>query len=280
MLVAGNAVAATTVSASNPCSGTPTTYNHVIVYIMENNSIKQSRHHMPFLDSLAAKCAYMTHEHAITHPSLPNYMALTGGSTFGITKNADPKTDAVDENSVFQQVPGWRTWAQGMGTNCHLVDSNNYVVHHNPAAYYLPIRSECKAWDVPLKGHLAVDLSGGGPTLGVVIPDNCNNAHFEPTCSGGSDREARLRIADNYLKARMQTILNSEAYHRGHTLVIITWDEGSGSNKVYTVLAGPSLNGQVITTESTHYSLLRLIEKIVGVSCLNNACTASKISLP
>ena len=39
----------------------------------------------PFINSLAAQFGQAQNYFAISHPSLPNYLALTGGRTFGIT---------------------------------------------------------------------------------------------------------------------------------------------------------------------------------------------------
>src|SRR6185312_1438704 len=41
----------------------------------------------PFINALARRYALVRSMYAITHPSLPNYLALTGGSPFGITSD-------------------------------------------------------------------------------------------------------------------------------------------------------------------------------------------------
>ncbi len=55
----------------------------------------------PFIAHLASTYALATNFYAITHPSLPNYLALIGGSTFGITTDTPyhlvPETNLVDQ---------------------------------------------------------------------------------------------------------------------------------------------------------------------------------------
>src|SRR6476646_2888580 len=79
---ARTAPAAPTQSAPcTPAAGAPT---HVLWWLLENHSYDQARGHMPYLDAKADACAVLTDDWAITHPSLPNYLALSGGSTFGV----------------------------------------------------------------------------------------------------------------------------------------------------------------------------------------------------
>ena len=48
----------------------------------EDNEI-MGRPAAPYLNALARQSAVAANYYAITHPSLPNYLALTGGSTLG-----------------------------------------------------------------------------------------------------------------------------------------------------------------------------------------------------
>lgn len=265
--------------ASKPCTGTPTSYNHIIVWMLENHSIDQTRGHMPYLDSLADQCGYFTKERAITHPSLPNYIAITSGAQHGIDTNRQPTAAGIPAKNIFSQVGAWQTWAQSMPTACRMKDKFPYEAHHNPALYYSDIRPTCPLRDVPIT-QLVSGLQGSVPKFSMVIPDNCNNGH-KGCGSAGTTTLGAAHQADDYLRAKLPDILNSPAYEAGHTLVVITWDEGGGGGQhVYTVMIGPSFQGQVYQARYDHYSLLQMFERVLGVPCLRNACTASKISLP
>jgi phosphatidylinositol-3-phosphatase len=73
-------------------------FDHIFVVIMENHSSTQiiGSADAPYINSLAARYGLAANYMAVAHPSLPNYLALTGGSTFGLT------TDCAD---CFQNAP-------------------------------------------------------------------------------------------------------------------------------------------------------------------------------
>jgi hypothetical protein len=96
-----------------------------------------------------------------------------------------------------------------MPENCSLTDSGDYVVHHNPAAYYTTIRSDCQSQDVPLAS--SPDISA---PFTFITPDNCHNMHSCPVSSG-----------DAWLATWLPTILTSRTYAAGDTVVFLTWDE-------------------------------------------------------
>lgn len=58
------------------------------------------RSQLPYLSSLATKYAYATNYTAITHPSLPNYLALAGGSTFGVKDDSPPASHKIPARSM------------------------------------------------------------------------------------------------------------------------------------------------------------------------------------
>ena len=75
---------------------TPPTTTHahltkVLTIVEENHSLQQMQTSMPFLSALATQYGYATGYTAVSHPSLPNYLALSGGSTFDITNDAAPQ---------------------------------------------------------------------------------------------------------------------------------------------------------------------------------------------
>ncbi|HSS93509.1 MAG TPA: alkaline phosphatase family protein, partial [Candidatus Dormibacteraeota bacterium] len=74
-------------------SGVPA--RHVFLIVMENKSHLEALTG-PFTASLAATYGVANDYHAVTHPSVPNYLALTSGSTWGINDDsyhALPKQD-------------------------------------------------------------------------------------------------------------------------------------------------------------------------------------------
>src|SRR5258706_5060211 len=75
-------------SSTEPWTQTPTApAPHVFVIVMENTSLVTALR-SPAIERLAAKYALATNYHAVSSPSLPNYLAMTSGSTWGITDDA------------------------------------------------------------------------------------------------------------------------------------------------------------------------------------------------
>src|SRR5437762_2237061 len=81
------------VKAPAACGRTPhkrPRIRHVIVIVMENKSRSSIIGHAPFITALAHRCGQARNYWAITHPSLPNYLAMTSGSTHGLQDNCEP----------------------------------------------------------------------------------------------------------------------------------------------------------------------------------------------
>jgi phosphatidylinositol-3-phosphatase len=90
----------------------PTPPKHLIVVIEENHSLSQviGSPDAPFVNRLAARGTLLTAYHAITHPSLPNYVALLGGSTSGI--GSDCQHCAISGPTLVDQLEARRiAWA-------------------------------------------------------------------------------------------------------------------------------------------------------------------------
>ena len=76
----------------------------------------------PYLNRLADRGGLATNFTATRHPSLPNYIAMTAGSTMGITSNC---TDcAVRGRNLADQLEDagltWRAYEESIPTPCFL----------------------------------------------------------------------------------------------------------------------------------------------------------------
>lgn len=229
---------------------------------------------MPYTFSLAQTYGYATDFAAIRHPSEPNYLAITGGQTYGITNDDDPSENPVAGQSVFgQAIAAGRTaalYADGMPSNCATRDGgDHYAVKHNPWAFYTAERDDCARFDVPLD-QLNGAIDGGTlPNVGMVIPNLCHDAH---DCSLGT--------ADSWFQGWMTTIMRGPDWKSGHLAVVLTADEDNrfSGNRVLTVVAHPSLHNKVVSTPLTHYSLSGLLSEVVGAPPLSEAASAPSMS--
>lgn len=248
----------------------------VLTIFVENHTYTQMRAGMPYLNSLAQRYGYATNWLSITKPSLPNYLAIAGGSTFEVTDDGSPSTHLIKGDSVFSQATKAgktaKTYAESMPANCGVTDSGLYAVRHNPWTYFVDGRTACQSGDVP-QSQLARDVANNRlPNAGMLIPNLCDIAHTGgcPLSNAGS-----LSLADNYLKKQLPPILSSTDFTSGRLTVVVTADEGSiGDKNVLTVVLNAALNGKVVTATLTHYSLNRYYAQVLGVPPLRSGATA------
>jgi hypothetical protein len=259
-----------------PAPPTPThaRVTKVLTIVEENHSLQQMQTSMPFLSALATRYGYATGYTATSHPSLPNYLALSGGSTFDITDDAPPAAHPIPGPSVFGQAltagKTAKVYAESMPTNCALTNADSYAVRHTGWAYYTDERPACQTGQVPMgstsAGALAGDVAAGSlPTIGWAIPDLSHDAH-----------DGTLTEADHWLAGWLPAILSGPDFRSGGLAVVITADEDDShhGNKVLTVVAAPGVTRIVVTAALTHYSLTGLYDDVIGAPKLRDAATA------
>ena len=264
-LVSADAVEQPTRGGTAHARGTDTV-SKVLVFVVENHSLRQMRNRMPFTFGLAQTYGYADHYDAIRHPSLPNYLAMTGGSTYGVTDDAGPSANGTHEPSVFGQALAHgrtaKTYAESMPRHCATANDGRYAVRHNPWVYHLDERAQCRRHDVAL-GPLAGDVDAGAlPNVGMVVPNTCHDAH---DCS--------LRVADRWLRRKVNMVLAGSDFTSGRLAVVVTADEDdrNSGNRVLTVVAHRSLSGQVVSVPLTHYSLSKALSNVAGARPLGQA---------
>ena len=261
-----------------PSASAPAKYQHVIWILMENKSFNQviGSSEAPYINKLAGQCGLATNYQAISHPSLPNYIAMTSGGLQGVTDDANPSAHPLNVPSIFSQLGGdWRGLDESMKTNCEQKNDGNYAVRHNPAAYYTNIRDICDDKDIPLptSGSLTGDLSA---KFTFVTPDVCDDMHSVcPTSVNGSE----LQTGDKFLSNLVPKLINSNEYQTGNTAIFLTFDEGgSGPNSVVTEVIAPTVTpGTKSATLFNHYSLLGTTEEMLGLPKLGEAATAASM---
>jgi hypothetical protein len=240
----------------------------VIWIVMENKpaSAVLGVPEAPYLDRLARQCAHAATYFAVSHPSLPNYLALTSGSTQGVTDDAGPASHPVGGPSVFSEAAaarvGWAAYAESMPSACFHGDTPLYAVRHNPATYYTSLASSCAAHDRPLgsptTGPFVRQLrSGALPGFTFVTPNICDDMH-----------DCGVATGDAWLRAMMNTIVGSRTYAVGRTAVFVTWDEddGSSSDQVALLAVAPSVRpGTTARGRFGHTALLRTTEAMLGL---------------
>src|SRR5205823_6255529 len=152
------------------------TFSHVFTIVMENEESSSliGNSAAPYINGLANSYGLATQYYGVSHPSLPNYLALTAGSTFGIA--SDCTTCWVGATNLADQIEAggrsWKAYLEGMPSACFVGDAYPYMQKHNPWIYYNDIRTNaarCAAHVVPFT-QLGTDLAGGRIVTLVISP--------------------------------------------------------------------------------------------------------------
>lgn len=246
---------------------------HVFIVVMENKEYSAiiNNSQAPYINSLAQTYATATNYSGVAHPSEPNYLALTSGSTDGVTTDCNPPSAGCEvsvpniADEIEKSGRTWKEYAESMPTACYTQNAGEYATKHNPFVYYNDVvnnSARCKAHVVPFT-QLATDLASVAttPNYAFITPNLCNDMH---DCS--------VSTGNNWLAAHVPMILNSKAFTTQSSLLVITWDEGSSaSNHVPTILIGSSVKrGYQSVKPYNHYSLLHTIEYRWGLPPLTN----------
>ena len=254
-------------------SGTIPSFGHVFVIVMENKSYSEiiGSPEAPYINQLAHTYASAAHYYAIRHPSLPNYLALTSGSTQGMVSDC-PNCSFNVRNLVDQleeQKKGWKAFMEDLPSPCFdgvsagpvdSVGSPLYARKHNPCMYFKDIRGNPQRCNqvVPLT-QFSSDLQKNQlPDLVWITPNLVHDMH-----------DGTIRDGDSWLASFVPQILNSAAW-KDNGVLFLLWDEGQGSAGCCGDAAGGQAPALVIAAKGkrgfqsdvnyTHYSVLRTIE--------------------
>jgi acid phosphatase len=243
----------------------------VLTIVEENHGLSSARAGMPYLASLAAQYGEATAYRSLTHPSLPNYLAMTAGSTFGIHDDGGPSSHPVSGPSVFDLALRTghtaKVYAESMPSNCAHSSGGRYAARHNTWTYF-PASTRCQALDVPA-GAIDADVAAGRlPNVGMLVPDLCHDAH-----------DCALAQADGYLRDVMRTVQSGPDWRAGRLAVVVTFDEvgGTGPGRLLTVVVAPSLHRARVSTPLSHLSWSRWMTDLVGAPPLRDAAGATSL---
>jgi phospholipase C len=246
-------------------------FRHVVVVMLENKSQGQvlGNRDAPAFNAFARDGAVLAGYRGVTHPSLPNYLALVSGSTHGISSDCTSCT--VDGRSLADTLEArhltWKTYAEGLPRPGWTGASRGrYAKKHVPFLYFRRVLASPSRLRrvVPLT-QLARDRAAGKlPSFALVVPDLCHDMH---DCS--------VATGDAWLKRFLPPLLKLPG-----TAVFVVFDESdSGDERVPAVALGPLVRPHSRATGALgHYALLRMIEDGLGLPLLGRSARAAQIT--
>jgi phospholipase C len=286
-----------------------TSYQHVFIIMMENTSYTSliGNSNAPWINSMATTARLATNYTGVTHPSQPNYIAATSGSTNGVS---DDSTVTIDVPNIVDQLEAkgktWKAYMQSIfagGNTDKLADSAGdqlYERKHNPFVSYRDVQTNpARMANIMDFSQLQTDLVNNTvPDYVWISPDQCNDMHgrtsLDPTDSCNSIQvQSLIAAGDSFLKTTVNAITSSASWN-GNSVIFITWDEsdypfgdtsgccdavqGKGGGHVVTLIishANPS--AQISHVAYNHYSMLATIEDGWQLGCLGFTCDTANV---
>lgn len=259
-------------------------FAHVFIVLMENLS-EEAALSAPSIAQLAHHFAFAASYYAVSHPSLPNYLALVSGSTWGIS--SDCTSCHVSGSNLASQLDAadisWGAYFQAMPAPCFSgpeADGGLYAQKHNPFIYFDDVRTKPELCNhlQPLSSLIPLLSQGASqvPRFVWVTPDMCDDGH---DCSPAT--------AGSWLSNFVSTVAASAAWQGGGVMFIV-WDEGTddsavdpasgavlpggGGGHILGIVVAPGVQqGKVVNVPYNHYSLLRTVEDSFGLPLLGEA---------
>ena len=261
-------------------------FQYIVTIVFENKEFGTvvASPKMPYFNQLAQSYTLLTQLYAVTHPSLPNYLAMISGDTMGVTFDCYNCLWAAPTLPDLIEASGrtWKTYQEDMPSPCYSEpEYGNYAIKHNPFLYFKAIRldeARCARSVVPLT-QLPLDIAAGQlPNYIFITPNLCNDAH-----------DCGIDVADSWLKTMVIPLQAALDATGQPYLIILTWDEGQGDHsccglppsaggRIATILISPQVkNGFQDPTPYTLYSLLKTEEEAWHLQYLGHSAEADNL---
>lgn len=259
-------------------------FSHVFVILMENKEYDEviGSSQAPYINELARTYSSASRYYAISHPSLPNYLALASGSTQGITDDCPDCSFDVKNlaDQLDEKRKSWRSYAEDMPSPCYnggfgppsgAQGRPLYVRKHNPWMYFKSVSGNPQRCNqvVPLTQFSADLQSNRLPDYSWIAPNMMHDMH-----------DGSIKDGDTWLASFVPRILDSPAW-KDNGAIFLVWDEGSGDGgccgyakggRTPAIVVSPlGRRGYQSNVSYTHYSLLRTIEEAWGTGLLGGA---------
>jgi phosphatidylinositol-3-phosphatase len=286
----------------------PARFDHVYVIILENHDFDDafSTERTPFLYRLAREQGLATQYFGVTHPSLPNYLAMISGDEYGVGDDApscfasdlapmqschhvegDTLVDSLEAaglsfSAYLEGAPNAGALQQGFpGQGANAL----YAQKHNPFMYFDQIAKDpsrlakLKTFDA-----LSVDLAAVAPNFAFIVPNQCHDGHGLPMCRD----EAQLqRDYDAFVASTVNMIRGSHNWTQ-NSAIVVTFDEGEFSHKTAAAAQTDNRIPMIVVTQCggaatsdarlDHYALLATIEDGFGLRRLRKSAGAPTLA--
>ena len=251
-------------------------FDHLVIVVMENQGTREALAD-DNIASLAKRGAWFPNYRALAHPSLPNYLAMVAGSTFGVA--ADHVSAPIKAPTIVDRLEKkgltWKSYAEDYPGRCYLARFAGeahltpkasatalYAKQHVPLLQFASVQNDparC-ARVVNAREFMRDARAGHLPNYSFYSPNMFNDGH-----------DTSLETASAWLRNFVQSLQGTLSMHQ-RTLLVVVWDEGGGDdtrhNQVLAIFLGDVVSPGRYDARLTHYSLLRTIEDNFGLEPL------------
>jgi phosphatidylinositol-3-phosphatase len=212
-------------------------FQHVFIIMMENTGFDTliGNPNAPFINAAAANYGLAKNYFGVTHPSQPNYIAATSGSTNGV---ADDNDTTINVSNIVDQLEAnrktWKAYMQSYSLCVtpldHSCGNQLYERKHNPFISYQDVQSNsARVANIVDLTQLATDLARGKVAdYTWISPDQCHDMHGRASTPDDpcdfSQIQALIATGDSFLNNTVSAIMNSKAWN-GNSIIFIAWDE-------------------------------------------------------
>ncbi len=280
-------------------------FQHVFVIMMENTSYKSliGNPNAPWINFAAANYGLATNYFGVAHPSQPNYIAATSGSTNGVVNDNDTTINV--SNIVDQLEAGGKTWKAYMQSLslcngnllAHACGNQLYERKHNPFVSYTDVQSNpARMANIVDFSQFATDLANNNvPDFSWISPDQCHDMHGRAATPADpcdfSQVQSLIATGDAFLSTTVGQIMNSQAWN-GNSVIFITWDESDfpfsdtsgccdanpgGGHVVTLTISHSDHSARSSNVAYNHYSMLSTIEGGWKLGCLAFTCDTANV---
>ncbi|TLZ97002.1 MAG: hypothetical protein E6J96_06955, partial [Methanobacteriota archaeon] len=235
---------------------TSNNFDQLVVVLMENRNLNEVYGPATYMTQLADTFAFSTGWTSLANPSQPNYIALIGGSTFGISGDGNhPNLNQPTIVDIMENTSKtWKAFAEdASGTGCGLNPPRGE--DHFPFLSFTTITgnaSRC-ANLLPGSSNEVISAFNAGTNFIWLTPNDCNNMH---SCS--------VAHGDAWIASWVPALLAAMAGKKA--ALLITFDEGYTTPPyIFTAFIGTAANLAYKSSAAySHYSFSKLLEDVWG----------------
>jgi hypothetical protein len=284
-------------------------FQHVFIIMMENTGMEAllNNPNAPWINQAVQTYGVAGNYYGVSHPSQPNYVAATAGTTAGVPNDNDV---TVNEQNIVDQLEAhgktWKGYMQSYSLCAtkldHACGNQLYERKHNPFVSFADVQgSPARMTNLVDFSQFATDLVNDTvPDYSWISPDQCNDMHGRGAPNSDpcafANVQSLIATGDQFLSSTVSAIMSSKAW-TGNSVIFVAWDESDftgsgpfgfgdtrgccdanpGGGHVLTLVITRDQGARASFAPYNHYSMLATIEDSWKLGCLANTCDTANV---